>query len=162
MRDYGIKYSGVFPLNNMTKPYVYLCTHIETKRFYIGYRRANIHPSTKDLGIHYFTSSKEVRQNFKEYEFEILSEYESPLMAYEVEQLLIYESRYNPLLINKNYKVSNHITLDPKPVCLKPAEKYKKTQYPNGPKKRSENMPKGVKKRKSRERRIAKRLADKL
>ena len=146
----------------MAKPYVYLCTHVETKRFYIGYRRANNLSANEDLGIHYFTSSKEVRKNFSEYKFEILSEYDSPLMAYEVEQLLIYESRHNLLLINKNYKVSNHITLDPKPVCLKPAEKYKKPKYSNGPKKRSEIMPAGVKKRKSRERRIARRLARKL
>ena len=146
----------------MAKPYVYLCTHKETGRFYIGYRRANSFPSTEDLGVHYFTSSCEVRKYFNEYKFEILSEYDSALMAFEVEQLIIYESRHNPLLINKNYKVSNHITLDPKPVSLKATEKYKKQQYPNGPRKRSECIPKGVKKRKSRERRNAKRLMNKI
>lgn len=144
----------------MAKPYVYLCTHIETKRFYIGYRRANNFSANDDLGIHYFTSSKEVRKNFSEYKFEILSEYDSPLMAYEVEQLLIYENRHNPLLINKNYKVSNHITLDPKPVT--PTSDYyenKKKSAPRyrGPSKRSERIPRTTAGRK-REKRRSKKL----
>lgn len=97
------------------KPYVYRCEHKETKRFYIGYRTANKLPASDDLGIHYFTSSKEVKKDFHNYIFEILSEYDSALMAFEVEQRLIYECRHNELLINKNFKVRNLIEVDPKP-----------------------------------------------
>lgn len=141
----------------MAKPYVYLCTHRDTKRFYIGYRRANVVPALEDLGTNYYTSSDEVKRNFNEFDYEILSEYDSPLMAFEVEQVLIYENRHNQLLINKNYKTKNHITLDPRPV--QPTSDYyenkKKLKLPEGPRKRSSKIPIGVKKRKARERRIA-------
>ena len=105
------------------KPYVYRCEHKETKRFYIGYRKANKFPAADDLGIHYFTSCKEVRRDFQNYTFEVLSEYDSTLMAFEVEQRLIYECRHNELLINKNFKVSNLIEIDPKPVQIQPTSK---------------------------------------
>lgn len=105
------------------KPYVYRCKHKETKRFYIGYRAANKVPADEDLGIHYFTSSKEVSADFQNYNFEILSEYESVLMAFEVEQRLIYECRNDELLINKNFKVRNLIEVNPKPVQIKPVDK---------------------------------------
>lgn len=135
-----------------------MCTCKDTGRFYIGYRKANKVAAHEDLGIHYFTSSIEVSNNFNNFAYEILSEYDSALMAFEVEQVLIYEHRSNPLLINKNFKTKNHITLDPKPVQIRPSEKYKKHIYSSGPAKRSEILPRGVKKRKSRERRKLRRL----
>jgi hypothetical protein len=105
------------------KPYVYRCEHKETKRFYIGYRSANKLPAAEDLGVHYFTSSDIVSKDFQNYNFEVLSEYDSVLMAYEVEQRLIYECRHDELLINKNFKVRNLIEVDPKPVKIQPVEK---------------------------------------
>lgn len=103
------------------KPYVYMCTCKDTSRFYIGYRKANIVPAKEDFGVHYFTSCPEVKNNFKNYNYEILSEYDSSLMAFEVEQVLLYEMRHDPLLINQIYKKRNHITLDPKPAQMEPA-----------------------------------------
>ena len=125
------------------RAYVYRCEHKETNRFYIGYRKANIVPAAEDLGIHYFTSCSEIKDNFNDYTYEILSEYDHPLMAYEVEQRLIYEFRYNDLLINKNHKVRNMIQLDPKSV--KPSKPYKKFPPMTGPRKRSSPTPVGVK-----------------
>jgi hypothetical protein len=78
-------------------------------------------PASEDFGVHYFTSCPEVRDYFEDYTYEILSEYDSPLMAFEVEQRLIYELRHDNLLINKNYKVRGLIQLDPKPVHAEPA-----------------------------------------
>lgn len=124
----------------MIKPYVYRCEHKTTGRFYIGYRKANTVPAVEDLGVYYFTSCSEVSNNFNEYKYEILSEYTSSLMAYEVEQALIYELRHSDLLINKNYKTSNHITLDPKPV-------YPKSDYYADKKKNSHNRKIGPRKR---------------
>jgi len=107
------------------KPYVYRCEHKITKQFYIGYRYANEYPSFEDLGVHYFTSSVIVSTDFSNYNYEILSEYDTPGWAYEVEQRLIYENRSDPLLINRNFKKTNLITLDPKPVSDRSKEKYK-------------------------------------
>jgi hypothetical protein len=111
-------------MNNI-KPYVYRCEHKITKQYYIGYRYANWLPADKDLGIHYFTSSVIVSEDFVNYNYEILSEYNTKEWAYETEQRLIYESRNDPLLINKNYKKKNLIELDPKPVVKKHKEKIK-------------------------------------
>lgn len=143
----------------MARPYVYRCEHKETKRFYIGYRRANELPAAEDFGIHYFTSCPEVRDYFEDYTFEILSEYDSSLMAFEVEQRLIYECRYDDLLINKNHKVRNLIQVDPRPV--QPSIPYKKPPPDYGPRKRSSPVPAGVKKRKARARRIKEKLKQK-
>ena len=102
------------------RPYVYRCEHKETGRFYIGYRSANKVPADQDLGFYYFTSCKEVRNNFSEYSYEILSEYDNIEMAYEVEQVLLYNLRHDPLLINgDNFRKKNHITLDPKPAQMR-------------------------------------------
>lgn len=111
----------------MAKPYVYRCEHKTTGRFYIGYRKANILPAIEDFGIHYFTSCPEISNNFRDYSYEILSEYDSNLMAFEVEQRLIYEFRHNDLLINKNFKVRNLIQLDPKPVIQTASLKKRRT-----------------------------------
>jgi hypothetical protein len=80
--------------------YVYRCEHKETKRFYIGYREANHLPAHQDLGKFYFTSSKIVSKNFSDYNFEILAEYDTGKMAFDVEQRLLYELRDDPYLIN--------------------------------------------------------------
>ena len=80
--------------------YVYRCEHKKSKRFYIGYREGNKVPPNEDLGVFYFTSSSIVSRNFKNYNYEVLSEYETGKAAYDVEQRLIYEFRNDPLLIN--------------------------------------------------------------
>jgi len=103
-------------MNTDIKPYVYRCEHKETKKYYIGYRKANSVKASLDLGISYFTSCPEIRDNFDEYTYEVLEEYDTPAWAYEVEQRLIYECRKDPLLINKNYKRTGLIELQPKPV----------------------------------------------
>lgn len=105
-----------------SRPYVYKCTHKETGRFYIGYRKANKLPAYLDLGIHYFTSSREVKKDFKNYIFEIISEHNCPYIAYETEQAHIFQNRNNPLLINgRNFRTRNHISLNPSPVQIKPS-----------------------------------------
>ena len=82
-------------------PYVYICTHKTTNKFYIGVRYANKHPSKEDLGIRYFTSSKEVKQNFQNYNFEIIAEFFQKEDALNFEYNLITENFRNPLCINK-------------------------------------------------------------
>jgi hypothetical protein len=80
--------------------YVYRCVHKETQRFYIGYREANNLPPSQDLGKAYFTSSKLVSKNFSNYNCEVLAEYATGKMAFDVEQRLLFELRKDPLLIN--------------------------------------------------------------
>ena len=48
-------------MNNIL-PYVYKLTHKETGQFYIGYRKANKVQSYCDIGIVYFSSSKEIEK----------------------------------------------------------------------------------------------------
>jgi hypothetical protein len=136
-------------------PYVYRCEHRESGRFYIGYRKANIFPFAEDFGIHYFTSCDEVRQHFNEFKFELLSEYTHELMAYEVEQVLLYQLRRDPLMINgHNFRMKNHISIDPKPVQLLDTSSKRLPKVVHvGPAKRSSPTPKGVKKSKQRVRR---------
>lgn len=126
------------------RPYVYRCEHKETGRFYIGYRSANKVPADKDLGFYYFTSCKEVRNNFSEYSYEILSEYDSIEIAYETEQVLLYNLRHDPLLINgDNFRKRNHISLDPKPILVVPKER---NEYQDRRKKVFSSLPKPGKK----------------
>ncbi len=80
--------------------YVYRCVHKETNRFYIGYREANNLPPVQDLGKAYFTSSKVVSKNFSDYNYEVLAEYDTGKMAFDVEQRLLYELRNDKMLIN--------------------------------------------------------------
>lgn len=84
-----------------TLPYVYKCTHKETKEFYIGVRYGNKHPAEFDLGKRYFTSSKIVKPRFNEFEYEILKEFEDSISAIEYEKNLIEENWYNPLILNQ-------------------------------------------------------------
>lgn len=94
----------------MARSYVYLCTHIETGRFYIGYRKANTMSAKFDFGTYYFTSCPEVSNNFSEYTYKILGEFTHADTAFEIEQKLIFESRNDPLLINKSWKTSGLIS----------------------------------------------------
>lgn len=82
-------------------PYVYICTHVKTGQFYIGYREGNKVPSSEDLPL-YKTSSKLVNPMFDQYSWEIIAEFFQGTDAYDFEQLLIYENWENPLLINKS------------------------------------------------------------
>jgi hypothetical protein len=85
------------------KPYVYKCTHRETGEFYIGLRFANKVPASEDLGIHYFTSSKNVKLRFAEFEYEIIQEFESKEEACIFEQKAIKENWKNPKLLNESH-----------------------------------------------------------
>ena len=57
-------------------PYVYICTHKNTGKFYIGYRERNVSMNiTSDLDFPiYCTSSKEVNKKFKEFNWLIIAE----------------------------------------------------------------------------------------
>ncbi len=99
------------------RPYVYRCVHKETGEYYYGYRCANKVKAEDDFGIKYKTSSRKVRQHFDEYDWEINSEFFDAISAYDHEQLKIYESWGDPLLINQhhNYGTRAFRTSGPKP-----------------------------------------------
>lgn len=85
-------------------PYVYMCTHKHTNKFYIGLRYKNKHPSSTDLGNFYFTSSFDIRKdNFKEFDLVIIAEFFEADDAYDFEQQLIGENWDNPLIMNKSW-----------------------------------------------------------
>lgn len=90
--------------SSKSMPYVYMCIHKETKKFYIGYRCANtIHnrPSHLDLPK-YKSSNPEIKKNFNEYDWFIVAEFFHSDSAYDYEQQLIHDNWYNPLLMNKS------------------------------------------------------------
>lgn len=90
----------------MILPYVYKLIHKETGKYYFGYRSKNVllgNHSEEDLGIKYFTSSGVIKNNFSEYNSEILAEFYTKEDAYDFEQDLIREHWGNELLINKHY-----------------------------------------------------------
>ena len=85
-------------------PYVYMCIHRETKKFYFGYRCANTNhnkPSHLDFPK-YKSSCSEIKHNFNEYEWIILAEFFDSDAAYDHEQQLIYENWNDPLLMNES------------------------------------------------------------
>lgn len=85
-------------------PYVYVGIHKETKHFYFGYRKQNTNkniPSSEDLGKTYFTSSKNVKDKFFEFDWFILAEFFDWQSAYELEQQLICDNLKNELCLNK-------------------------------------------------------------
>ena len=86
-------------------PYVYKGVHRTSKKFYFGVRYRNetlkLVPYD-DLGIKYFTSSKFVKSNFHEFEWEILAQFCDKKDALAFEDTLIKEHWGNPLLINRN------------------------------------------------------------
>lgn len=85
-------------------PYVYMCTHKETRKFYIGYRCANLNhnrPSHLDFPK-YKSSCQEIKNNFNNYNWIILAEFFNSDSAYDYEQFLIYSNWSDPLLMNKS------------------------------------------------------------
>lgn len=85
-------------------PYVYICTHKLTGKFYIGYRCANVNhnrPSHLDF-LKYKSSNHEIKNNFNEYDWVILAEFFNSDSAYDYEQLLIYNCWADPLLMNES------------------------------------------------------------
>jgi hypothetical protein len=83
------------------KPYVYKCVHKTTGEFYFGYRSRNKLPAERDLGSVYFTSSKNVRPRFAEFDYTILATFDDKIKAHSYEQELIKEHWNDPLLLNK-------------------------------------------------------------
>lgn len=94
-----------------TLPYVYKCSHRETGQFYYGVRWANKTPSTRDLGTHYFTSSRYVKANFDKFTFIILAEFFDSCAAKQHEKLLIEQFIDDPLCLNQ--KVVPHNSFEP-------------------------------------------------
>lgn len=85
-------------------PYVYMCIHKKTGKFYIGYRCVNVgynRPSHLDFPK-YKSSCKQIKHNFSEYNWIILAEFFDSDSAYDYEQLSIHENWYNPLLMNES------------------------------------------------------------
>lgn len=83
-------------------PYVYKCVNKVSGKIYIGYRFANTQPSHIDFP-NYKTSSSLVKQNFHDFEWQIIAEFFDPLDAYWCEQFMIMELWGNPLLLNRHY-----------------------------------------------------------
>lgn len=91
-------------------PYVYKLTHKETGQFYIGYRKANKVQSYCDIGIVYFSSSKEIEKlGFGNFDIEIIAEFFDWKEANLFEQCLIKENFKNPLCLNKNYSINGSV-----------------------------------------------------
>lgn len=87
--------------------YVYFIKNKITNQFYYGSRSVSGSP-TKDLWIHYFTSSKYVKQLIDEhgqdsFECNVIFEYDDYDICYWYEQLLIKETVKNLLSLNKFY-----------------------------------------------------------
>lgn len=98
-------------------PYVYMCVHKNTGKFYIGYRSKNVKLNkTSDIDFPtYKTSSKIVRTNFDNFNWIVLAEFFTENAAYDYEQYLINEHWGDPLLINrtchygkKRFRVKSH------------------------------------------------------
>lgn len=90
----------------MFLPYVYIVRNRVNKKFYIGMRSANKVIAEQDLGIHYFTSSKHVKNNFSDYDIEIKAYFIDQISAFEFENELIKENWGDPLLLNRHYQKS--------------------------------------------------------
>lgn len=98
-------------------PYVYKGVHKETGQFYFGYRAANKVPSTLDLGLHYFTSSKSVKAlGFENFEWVILAEFIKASDAYNFEQQSILDNWENPLKLNRHCDKNGKWTTADRPV----------------------------------------------
>lgn len=90
----------------MFLPYVYIVRNRNNGKFYIGMRSANKVVAEKDLGVHYFTSSKHVKNNFIDYDIEIKAYFIDQISAFNFENYLIKENWGNPLLLNRHYQKS--------------------------------------------------------
>lgn len=109
--------------NKLALPYVYKCTEKHTGNFYIGYRYKNIVPANEDFGIYYFTSNEYVKNNFKNFEFEIIQEFTDKKTAFAFETKLINETKSEKQInankfnkLKKPYSKNTTITL----YCLFP------------------------------------------
>ncbi|HET8688305.1 MAG TPA: hypothetical protein VFM18_16980 [Methanosarcina sp.] len=101
---------NIYP-STKARPYVYMGIHKITKEIYIGYREKNVlvdRPSHIDL-FEYRTSSKIVKPDFDNYNWHIIAEFFNGNDAYDFEQQLIFENWNNPLLLNKQYRLSNGV-----------------------------------------------------
>ncbi len=91
--------------NPSALPYVYKCTERSTGKFYIGYRFKNLVPAKDDLGTHYFTSNDYVKENFNNFDYEIISEFPDRKSAFAYETQLIKETKSeNQINANKYNK----------------------------------------------------------
>ena len=84
-------------------PYVYKLIHKETGQFYFGVRHANKVPSSEDLGIKYFSSSKYVKVlGFENFNYSIVAEFFKKEDAIAFEKELITSFWGNSESLNKN------------------------------------------------------------
>lgn len=96
--------------------YVYLVTNKITNQFYYGSRFKNVELNRSpenDFWIHYFTSSKSVKNLIKEYgkdsfEYKILFKDKDYDNTYWFEQNIIKENILNPLCLNKSFIDQKH------------------------------------------------------
>lgn len=96
-------------------PYVYICTHKITGKFYIGFREKNVKlglTSDQDLPL-YRTSSKIVNPDFDNFNWQIIAEFMSAEDANEFEQKLIFEHWSDPLILNKNCRYNANVQFKP-------------------------------------------------
>jgi hypothetical protein len=92
-------------------PYVYRCVEKTTGRFYIGYRFKNTVPAKEDFGTHYFTSNSYVKENFDNFDFEIVAEFPDRKSAFAFETKLIKETRCEKQInANKDNKSKSSYT----------------------------------------------------
>lgn len=70
-------------------------------------RSANRVIAELDLGVHYFTSSKQVRENFENYDVQIIAYFKDHKSAFLFENDLIASFWGNPQLLNKHFQ-KNH------------------------------------------------------
>jgi len=91
--------------NEKALPYVYKCTERDTGHFYIGYRFKNIVPASEDFGVNYFTSNEYVKENFNNFDYEIIREFPDRKSAFAYETQLIRETAgENQINANKHNK----------------------------------------------------------
>lgn len=111
-------------------PYVYMCIHNQTGRFYIGsrYTKSLNKPSHEDFPL-YKTSSKQVRPNFHEYSWYIVAEFFNRIDAYQYEQQLIYENWLNPQLINAVCRHNTTKMFSPEKSTMSEARRTKLIEY---------------------------------
>lgn len=69
-------------------------------------RSANKKVAEQDIGIHYFTSNKHIKQNFDKFDVEIIAYFRDWASAFVFENETIKEEWENPKLLNKHYQNS--------------------------------------------------------
>lgn len=89
--------------------YTYIITNIIENKYYIGCRSCNIHPS-KDLGVKYFSSSKDKefiqdqKLNPQNYKYKVIAIFDSRALAVHLEVKLhnIHNVAVNPCFYNRS------------------------------------------------------------